>query len=426
MANADSGKSPAWKRFAKRITTPRMRDAVKKLAFQMHGTLHPRGKRRNLSDMEYGINLIGHIRGDFGLGESCRLVASALKASEIPFLIHNLPLNGPAKETDTTWLEAERDELVYGVNLIHLNPNEIANAVWRLDRRALHDRYNIAYWLWELPEFPPEWGYTFSLFDEIWTPSEFVSDAIRRRTKKPILTVPYALSIPQTEKEYSRSYFGLPEDMFLFMLSYDGNSVSERKNPMGSVRAYCKAFSPDECSVGLVIKATHARENDLAELRRMLNGYPNIFVLTESYSKVEFNSLIQAMDVYVSLHRAEGFGLVMAEAMLLGTAVVATNWSANTEFMDASAACMVRADVVALPQDHPPYHKGDHWAEPDEAEAAVYMRKLYEDSAFREALIKNAESRITRLLNAENAARKIRKRADAIFDLRTAERRLKR
>lgn len=424
MANVDSGKSPAWKRFAKQITTPRMRDAVKKKAFQAHGMLHPRGKRRNLSGMEYGINLIGHIRGDFGLGESCRLAANALKASGIPFLIHNLSLNGPAKETDTTWFEMEQDELRYGINLIHLNPNEIANAVWRLDRRALHDRYNIAYWLWELPEFPPEWDYTFSLFDEIWTPSEFVSSAIRQRTKKPVLTVPYALSVPQTAKEYSRSYFGLPEDMFLFMLSYDGNSVSERKNPLGSVRAYCKAFSPDDCRVGLVVKATHARESDLTELHRMLNDYPNIFVLTESYSKAAFNSLIQAVDVYVSLHRAEGFGLVMAEAMLLGTAVVATNWSANTEFMDASVACMVRADVAALPRDYPPYHKGDHWAEPDEAEAAAYMRKLYEDSVFRETLVNNAESHVTNLLNAENAAQKIRQRADAIFGLRTAEGRL--
>ena len=422
MANADNGKTPTWKRFAKRVTSPHTRDIIKKLAFQTYGALHPRRGQRNLSSMDYGVNLIGHIRGDFGLGESCRLVANALKASGIPLLIHNLPLNGPAGETDTTWLGLERDELRYGVNLIHLNPNEIANAVWRLDRRALRNRYNIAYWLWELQEFPPEWDYTFSLFDEIWTPSVFVSDAIRRRTKKPVLTVPYALTVPKTERKYSRGYFGLPEDVFLFMLSYDGNSVSERKNPMGSVRAYRKAFSPNDCGVGLVIKATHAREGDLADLWHMLSGYPNIFVLTESYGKVEFNSLLQAVDVYVSLHKAEGFGLVMAEAMLLGTAVIATNWSANTEFMDTSVACMVRGDIVALAQDYPPYYKGNHWAAPDEAEAAVYMRKLYENSVFRDTMVKKARHHIMDLLSAENAAQKIRQRVETLFDLRTAER----
>ena len=199
------------------------------------------------------------------------------------------------------------------------------------------------------------------------------------------------------------------------MLSYDGNSVSERKNPLGGVRAYCKAFSPDDRGVGLVIKATHAKDDDVEQIKDRLNGYHNIFWLTDSYSKAEFNSLIRAVDVYVSLHRAEGFGLVMAEAMLLGTAVIATDWSANTEFMDASTACMVRADVVALSQDYPPYHKGDHWAHPDESEAAEYMRKLYENTTFREALIKAAEKHITEWLSAEKAAEKIKQRVDTLY-----------
>ena len=415
MAGTEIEYSPAWKRFAKKITTNHTRDVIKKLGFQAYEILHPRRNTRNLFNKKYGINLIGHIRGDFGLGESCRLVANALKASGIPFSIYNLPLNGPARETDTTWAAAETADFPYGINLLHLNPNEIANAVWRLDRRALHDRYNMAYWLWELPEFPPEWDYTFSLFDEIWTPSEFVSDAIRRRTKKPVLTMPYAIAVPQTGKKYSRSYFGLPEDAVLYMLSYDGNSVSERKNPLGGVRAYCKAFSPDDRGVGLVIKATHAKDDDVEQIKDRLNGYHNIFWLTDSYSKAEFNSLIRAVDVYVSLHRAEGFGLVMAEAMLLGTAVIATDWSANTEFMDASTACMVRADVVALSQDYPPYHKGDHWAHPDESEAAEYMRKLYENTTFREAMIKAAEKHITEWLSAEKAAEKIKQRVDTLY-----------
>lgn len=422
MAGTNKERSPAWKRFAKKITTNHTRDVIKKLGFQAYEILHPRRNNLNLSDKKYGINLIGHIRGDFGLGESCRLVANALKASGIPFSIYNLPLNGPARETDTTWAATETMDFPYGINLIHLNPNELSNAVWQLDCRALHDRYNIAYWLWELPEFPPEWDYTFSLFDEIWTPSEFVSDAIRRRTKKPVLTIPYAIAVPQTEEKYSRNYFGLPEDAVLYMLSYDGNSVSERKNPLGGVRAYCNAFSPDDYGVGLVIKATHAKDDDAKQIKDLLNDYPNIFWLTDSYSKVEFNSLLWSVDIYVSLHRAEGFGLVMAEAMLLGTAVIATAWSANTEFMDASTACMVHADVVALSQDYPPYHAGDHWAQPDESEAAEYMRKLYKDTTFRETLVKTAERHITELLSAEKAAEQIKQRVDTLYSPLSIER----
>ena len=116
MAGTEIEYSPAWKRFAKKITTNHTRDVIKKLGFQAYEILHPRRSTLNLSNKKHGINLIGHIRGDFGLGESCRLVASAMKVSGIPFSIYNLPLNGPARETDTTWAAAETADFPYGIN----------------------------------------------------------------------------------------------------------------------------------------------------------------------------------------------------------------------------------------------------------------------------------------------------------------------
>jgi len=394
----------------KAVTTPQMRDGIKKFLFQAYTGLFFTEKRHKDGNAPFGINLVGHIRGDFGLGESCRIIAGVLKGSGTAFSIYNVPLNGPAKETNTEWSDWESNELKYGVNLIHINPNVISNVIWSLKPQKLSTRYNIAYWLWELPEFPQEWLYTFKLFDEIWTPSHFITEILKKYTDKPVYTMPYGLCTPRTDESFDREYFGLPKDIFLFMISYDGNSVSARKNPEGSVRAYVKAFSPEDTSVGLVIKATHESSIGLERMRAMLSGYPNIYILTESYSKEEFNSLVSCVDVYVSLHRAEGFGLVMAEAMLLGTPVIATNWSANTEFMDRETACMVNAEVVPLEQDYPPYHAGDHWAQPDEEQASQWMRRLCQDAPYREKLASAAKTRLEFEFSPQRAGQAMKKR----------------
>ena len=400
------------KSWLKSITTPQMRSAVRQLAIRIFVLLKGTSSHTTLP---IGVNLIGYIRGDFGLGESCRLVAAGLQKTGLPFTIRNVSVYGDAPETNETWRAYEKQELPYGVNLIHLNPDGLANRIWDLGRKTFRNHYNIGFYLWEQPEFPTEWSYAIDLMDEIWAPAEFISQAIRTRTTKPVYTMPYGMTKPETSEHYQRDHFGLPNDVFLFMVSYDGYSSSERKNPLGSVRAYCQAFSKEETGVGLVLKATHAREEDLQQFHTLLDGYPNVVVLKDSYSKVEFNSLIACVDVYVSLHRAEGFGLVMAEAMELGTAVIATDWSANTEFMNEDVACMVPAKVITLEQDSPPYKKGTHWAEPDEPTAAQWMKQLYNNPDFYQEKVQKAKSYIQEKLSQTGAAERMRQRIEELF-----------
>ena len=358
---------------------------------------------------ETGVNLIGYIRGEIGLGQSCRLVAGALEASGVPFTIYNYRQVSAIRSEDHSWDARISRETPYNVNLFHINPYEVPLATAVLPPKLWAGRYNIAFWLWELERFPREWTSTLNCFHEVWTPSEFASESIRRVTDKPVRTMPYYVTAP-TDPKLSRGRFGLPEGVFLFLCMYDCSSTMERKNPMGAVRAFKMAFSPHEAGVGLVIKLNNPAEKDLRLLREELAGYQNIWLLPEIYTKVEINSLIGLSDAVVSLHRAEGFGLVPAEAMLLGTPVIASNWSSTTEFMDGESACLVDCRLIPIEEDVGPYQKGQRWADPDLKQAAGYMRRLYEEPEYRRRLSENGKRRAETLLGREQAAEKIRAR----------------
>lgn len=363
---------------------------------------------------EKGINLIGYIRGEIGLGQSCRLVAASIDASGVDYTIYNYNQVSAMRSADHAWDDKITNTLPYGINIMHINPYELPLAYSMLTPSAWKTHYNIAFWLWELEEFPEDWCFAFPLFHEIWTPSEFVSNSIRKKTSLPVYTIPYPIEAP-ADQNFNRPYFKLPEDKFLFLTMYDSNSTMERKNPLGVLRAFKTAFSCNDERVGLVIKINNPQKQDLQAISKALAGYGNIYILSDILSKVQVNSLIQCTDVFVSLHRAEGFGLVLAEAMLLGTPAIATNWSSNTEFMDKNTACMVDYEFVTLTKDCGPYPKGARWAEPDEAQAATYMQRLCSDSEYYQSLQKAAQASITKLLSKENAANLINKRVEAIY-----------
>lgn len=362
-----------------------------------------------------GINLIGLVRAEMGLGQSCRLLANELKAGDIPYSLYDFQLGSKLLQAEDHSMDDRISEMLpYNINLIHINPDEMMLMYTRMAAERWNRRYNIAFWLWELEEIPEHWKKFFPMLDEIWTPSEFISNNLRKVTDLPVYTMPYCVEAP-VDAALNREYFGLPEDKFLFLVMYDSNSTIERKNPTGAIRAFRKAFknTPD---VGIVIKINNAKQRDMEHLRHMLKGCQNVYYITNTLTKIEVNSLIRQADVFVSLHRAEGFGLVMAEAMIVGTPVIATNWSSNTEFMNSDVACMVNCDFVSLEKDSPPYKKGSVWAEPDVDMAARYMRKLYLEPEYHEHLRKKAQKYILEKLSMENAVSRLEKRVGEIYE----------
>lgn len=347
--------------------------------------------------MPEGVNLIGDIRAEIGLGQSMRLLANELEHSRYPFGIYYYPMPGNLRREDHTWDEKIIGNYPYKINLFHINQEGVGNAYFSLDKNIWKNHYNIAFWLWELEEFPKEHINAIRLFDEIWTPSEFASRSIRKVTDKPVITIPYHVTAEKSEK-FNRQFFGLPEDKFLFLIMYDTNSTMDRKNPQGAVEAFKKAFSAKQTEVGLVIKMNNPLDKDVELIKEQLSGYDNVYFITELLDKAQVNSLIADVDVFVSLHRAEGFGLVMAEAMLLDTVCIATNWSSNTEFMNSDVACMVDYKMVPVKTKDNIYPDGNMWADADIDQAAEYMRILYENKQKYEILQQNAKTYINKKL----------------------------
>ena len=346
-----------------------------------------------------GANIIGNIKGDNGLGQSARIMCRLLDENEEPHVIKDFFVPPGGSRTNDTYDDRLTEELPFDVNIIHVNASEFMVAYVSLGKEVWDYRYNIGYWAWELETFPEEWLPAFKLVDEVWTPSDFVTNTLKKYTDKPVITVPHCVA-PETDTvKFDRKHFNLPEDKFLFLVTYNSGSVMERKNPLAAIKAFKEAFCKDEQTkekykdVGLVIKISEAElsAEDEKIIGSVIEDCDNIYYMCGHMGRCEVNTLLADVDVYVSLHRSEGFGLVMAESMYVGTPVIATDWSGNTEFMNSDTACMVGYDMIELDKDYEPFKKGNVWADAHVDEAADYMRRLYKDKDFYERIAGNGQ-----------------------------------
>lgn len=326
-----------------------------------------------VADSPSGINVIGYLRSESGVGESSRSMLRALRAADVPNASVNFHVGNVSRQSEDLDFNAP-EGLHYSVNLFHINADQASVAYDFLGDAFFSGRYRIGFWAWELPEFPDEWLDSFEHYDEIWVPSTFCQRAVAAKSPVPVVCIPHTIEIPDTFKP-DRAKFGLQEDTVCFLSMADMLSIPERKNPLGAVEAFIEAFGDDR-SVELLVKFSNpeARPDIAATLRELAARHANIHLLEGYLSRGDVNQLIESVNCFVSLHRSEGFGLVIAEAMARGKVVVATAWSGNMDFMTMANSLPVSYRVVELDKDYGPYRKGQQWAEPDIQDAVAKMR----------------------------------------------------
>jgi glycosyltransferase involved in cell wall biosynthesis len=309
---------------------------------------------------------------------------------------------------------------IHESTLIHVQPTPFFRVVYgRADLAPSEQRtHRIAYWYWEFDHVPDDWEQISDEIDEIWTATEFVAKGLRARFDVPVRTLfPGVLLAPYGREP--RSSFGLPEEAFTFVFVFHMMSVMERKNPLGLIRAFRQAFRPDE-PVRLVLKTSFGdRHPEQFGILQEAANQDNIVLINEVYPSSRVLSLMDACDAYVSLHRSEGLGLTMAEAMLMGKPVIATNYSGNTDFMDASNSLLVDYELVSVGKGIPPYSEDSEWAEPSVDHAAQLMRKVYLDQEWSRALGATAKLASLNRLAPEVAGRRIARRLAEIQLLRS-------
>ena len=367
------------------------------------------------SSFEPGINLIAYIRAEMGLGVVARGMAAALDAAGVPFNIINVESGNYSQHTDLSWTHKEVTRSNYDTTIVFMNPDQSLHLRSQVPATLLGDRYVIAQWYWELPELPDEWVKEFEFVDEVWAGSQFISDAVSRKSPVPVVRIPPVVLLSEgagRERSLSRSDFSLPQDRYLFLAMFDTNSILQRKNPLGVLRAFKSAFAADDASVGLVMKFNNPGLSDpeLQSVQEEIAGRKNVFVIDRIMPRAEVTSLIKACDCFVSLHRSEGFGLGPAEAMSLAKPAIITNWSGNVDYMTPDNCVAIDYKLVKLGRDYGPYKAHQHWAEPDLAQASRWMKRLREDPSLGHRLGHHAQQTITTLYSPSTVGAQIRAR----------------
>jgi glycosyltransferase involved in cell wall biosynthesis len=359
-----------------------------------------------------GVNLFGHFRYPSGLQSAAFSTLAALKSAGFDVSARDVPVS---RGTD---LPGRADYLglhPYPITVATMAPQPFAEDCY--DRSGLAtdpETYRIGYWMWELDDLPDACRRRAGWLHEIWAPTSFIGAAFRRSLALPVFDVLPGLEIPAAVR-LPRSRFGLPEDRFLFLFCFDGNSTFARKNPFAVVEAFRRAFRPEE-PVALAIKVARGHADPLAlERLTRLCHKSGVHLLNETLTREDAWGLMNACDAYVSLHRAEGLGLTMAEAMALGKPVIATGYSGNLDFMNVGNSLLIEHRLVSVDDPTRTYPRGFRWAEPSVEHAAARMRWAYENQAQARALGERAARDVRLTLSLEAAGRRMAARVEELL-----------
>ncbi len=334
----------------------------------------------------YGVNLVGYLSGELGLGVAARRMIAAIEAAGIPCATVSYDRTSSRQRKP-----AERViDAPYRYNLLLITADQLPFFVEDVGLGFFADHYNIGLWYWETDVLTHVQISSFAWVDEVWGATQYLCDVFDAYGRVPVRYMPVPLVFEDPEiVDGDRERLGL-DHRFTVLFSFDFLSVVERKNPMGLIEAFCKAFEPTD-GARLILKGINGDlfPDKLEQLLDVIADRPDIDLWDTYLSARDRLALVKLADCYASLHRSEGLGLTMAEAMALGTPVVATAYSGNLDFMDDTTALLVSGTEVLIGEGHL-YPADGHWMDPDLEVAAAHLRRLFEDAELREQISRDS------------------------------------
>ncbi len=351
-----------------------------------------------------GVNILSHFSYPSGIQQAALFTKRALETANFGVSCRDVsafPCFDVEDRAPFLGLE------IFPITIINVAPQPYFSVAY--ERGGLLRRsgiYRIAYWAWELDSIPREWVELTPLLDAIWAPTAFVADAFRQRMPLPVHEVLPGVELGEIEP-MTKGDLGIPEENYVFLFMFDMCSQMVRKNPLALIEAFRAAFAWSD-NVTLVIKVSRGRSHpegfSALEQAALEAG---VIVVDEVLSRARAYGFMQMCDCFVSLHRAEGFGLCLAEAMLMGKPVIATNYSGNLAFMHPGNSFLIDYTLTEIDDDNPIYKAGNHWAEPSIDHAAAMMRHCYDNPARAAAVGALGQAEVRQKLSLKAAGQRM-------------------
>jgi glycosyltransferase involved in cell wall biosynthesis len=365
--------------------------------------------------LQPGVAFAGQLLTATGIGEAGRLVLDAFVRAG--FEVRPIATENSGTAHDRTLSDAQgiADR---ATNIVWVNADQLPGFASVIGPEFFDGRYTVGGWVWETDKLPVSMAKSADLVDEIWVPSDYVRGAIEPVVDKPVFVFPHPVVEAPLPASFDRSAHGIPPG-FMFLFMFDFLSSFERKNPLAVIAAFEKAFAPEDGPI-LVVKSLNG-DKHLAELERLrlfAAERADVIVVDHRFDSVTRHALLSSCDCYVSLHRSEGFGLVLAEAMALAKPVVATGYSGNLQFMDEETAYLVPVQMCRVGSHAVPYEQDGMWANPDIDAAAAHMRRIYDAPDLAQRKGELARRRVLENFGMDRAVQFVKARMEGIDSLR--------
>ncbi|SDH81364.1 glycosyltransferase family 4 protein [Agrococcus jejuensis] len=336
----------------------------------------------------FGWSVVAYAASELGVGEAGRRVSASMRATGLPTELIATSFGSASRRKHVPRATVRRDRGFENV-ITCVNADQVAMLSDRLQLERIEGKH-IGYWFWELAEFPED-APGLTAVDEIWTATTFTRDAIAAVTDLPVHVAPLAIPVPDEPTSFTRRVLGMPDDRFVLLASFDYLSVPERKNPTAVIDAYVDAFGPDDGAALIVKSINGALQPDAAErVRAHARGRKDVLFVDGYLSSAQMLGMLELADCYVSLHRAEGYGLNLADAMARRTPVIATAYSGNMDFQTDETALLVPYELREVGRGADPYSPTAVWADPDVAAASAAMRRLFDDRSLQTSIAQRA------------------------------------